>query len=129
MEYGFYHPERGYWQTVSMPSDDVIASYPEGTIEVPLKPSALHRFDGTQWVAPTAEELTAEMARQVRANRDYILATVVDPLVSNPLRWGDLTPEQQQAWADYRRALLDVPQQAGFPANVIWPTAPNEVTA
>jgi hypothetical protein len=65
----------------------------------------------------------------VRAERSRILATVVDPLASNILRWGDLTIEQQQAWADYRRALLNVPQQAGFPENVIWPTAPNEVTA
>jgi hypothetical protein len=65
---------------------------------------------------------------QVRATRDYILTTVVDPLASNILRWNDLTAEQQQAWADYRRALLDVPQQEGFPETVIWPTAPNEVT-
>lgn len=129
MEYGFYHPEFGYWQTNSEPSADIVASYPDGTIEVPLKPSALHSFDGVQWVPPTAEQLTAEMAKKVRADRDRILRTVVDPLASNPLRWGDLTPEQQQAWADYRRALLDVPQQAGFPENVIWPTAPNEVTA
>ena len=66
---------------------------------------------------PTAED--------VRADRNRILTLIVDPLVSNPLRWGDLTAEQQQAWADYRRALLDVPQQAGFPENVIWPAQPS----
>jgi hypothetical protein len=70
-----------------------------------------------------------QTAEDVRSKRNYTLAIVVDPLVSNPLRWSDLTPEQQQAWANYRRALLDVPQQPGFPENVIWPTAPNEVTA
>lgn len=65
-----------------------------------------------------------ETADHIRQIRDNILATVVDPLVSNPLRWADLTADQQQAWADYRRALLDVPQQAGFPQNVSWPVKP-----
>lgn len=68
-----------------------------------------------------ARQPTADHIRQIR---DNILATVVDPLVSNPLRWADLTADQQQAWADYRRALLDVPQQAGFPQNVSWPVKP-----
>ena len=44
----------------------------------------------------------------VRAKRNQILATVVDPVVSNPLRWAEMGTEQQQAWADYRRALLDI---------------------
>lgn len=64
-------------------------------------------------------------ADQVRAERDSLLVTVVDPIAGNALRWADLSAEQQQAWADYRRALLDVPQQGGFPQNVIWPVAPN----
>jgi hypothetical protein len=44
----------------------------------------------------------------VRGQRDHLLATKVDPVVTNPLRWADLSAEQQQAWADYRRALLDI---------------------
>lgn len=76
----------------------------------------------------SAEEL-AEMrppqtAEDVRSQRDRILVVEVDPLVSNPLRWGDLTVEKQQEWADYRRALLDIPDQADFPANVTWPIKP-----
>jgi hypothetical protein len=62
---------------------------------------------------------------QVRAQRNSLLATTVDPLAGNVLRWADLPVEQQQAWSDYRRALLGVPQQDGFPQNVIWPVAPN----
>jgi hypothetical protein len=72
-----------------------------------------------------AEIRPPQTAEDVRSQRNQILATAVDPLVSNPLRWADLTTEKQQAWADYRRALLDLPQQAGFPANVVWPVAPN----
>jgi len=30
----------------------------------------------------------------------------------------------QAAWATYRQALRDVPQQAGFPSDINWPTTP-----
>lgn len=124
MEYGFYHPDHGYWQTISNPSQEVLDTYPKGTIAVPVQPAEFYTFDGLTWVPPTQEKLNEVAEDRVREQRDNILATVVDPLVSNPLRWADLTADQQQAWADYRRALLDVPQQAGFPSNVAWPTQP-----
>lgn len=60
----------------------------------------------------------------IRCARDIKLATEVDTIAGNALRWAALTPEQQQAWADYRQALLDLPQQPGFPADVVWPTKP-----
>jgi hypothetical protein len=41
MEKGFFHPDRGYWQTLTDPSAEVRATYPEGTVEVLLQPSAL----------------------------------------------------------------------------------------
>ena len=66
----------------------------------------------------------ARAAEAVRAERDNILATVVDPLVSNPLRWADLTSDKQAEWSQYRTDLLNVPQQAGFPHTVAWPTKP-----
>lgn len=33
-------------------------------------------------------------------------------------------PVDQAAWAAYRQALRDVPDQAGFPAEIVWPTKP-----
>jgi hypothetical protein len=30
----------------------------------------------------------------------------------------------QAAWAAYRQALRDIPQQEGFPATAVWPTQP-----
>ena len=80
--------------------------------------------DAAPYIPPTQEELDAIAASNVRRQRDFILTTKVDPMVSNPLRWATMTADQQQAWADYRIALLDVPQQAGFPQTVIWPVAP-----
>ena len=124
MEKGFFHPDRGYWQTLTDPSDEYRAAYPEGTIEVPLIPSHLHKWVDGQWVPPTLAELDADVAEQVRAERDRRLRNDVDPIASNALRWASLNSEQQQAWADYRQALLDIPEQPGFPHNVTWPSKP-----
>jgi len=79
-------------------------------------------YDGAQFFPPEPD--LEKLAADARKERDTILANVVDPLVSNPLRWADLTAEKQTEWAAYRRALLDVPQQEGFPADIIWPTQP-----
>jgi hypothetical protein len=67
-------------------------------------------------------ELLAEHQREVRSSRDNILKDTVDLL--NPIRWEAMTEEQKQAWRDYRQALLDVPQQEGFPYDISWPSKP-----
>lgn len=76
------------------------------------------------YIPPTQAELDQKAAELVRYKRDLLLSRVVDPIVSNPLRWADLTPEQQHAWSNYRRALLDITDQVGFPHDVIWPVKP-----
>lgn len=50
MEHGFFHPSRGYWQTTGYPPADILASYPDGTVEVPLRPSADHQWQNGAWV-------------------------------------------------------------------------------
>lgn len=62
-------------------------------------------------------------AARVRSVRDALLSADIDSL--NPIRWAAMTPEKQKEWADYRSALLHVPQQAGFPNNVTWPKKPS----
>lgn len=61
------------------------------------------------------------LAWQVRDERDARLARDVDPLVTNPLRWADLSEARKEEVAAYRRALLAVPEQPGFPHAVEWP--------
>ena len=124
MEKGFFHPSRGYWQTLSDPSADVRSAYPEGTVEVAVQPSPLHKMVNGEWVAPTQFDLDIAAANDVRTQRDILLARVVDPIASNVLRWAALSDAQRQALATYRQDLLDVPQQAGFPHNVSWPSKP-----
>jgi hypothetical protein len=72
-----------------------------------------------EWTPPTTEELAAN----ARSQRDTLLQEV-DSIVGNPLRWASFSQTQQTACADYRQALLDVPQQPGFPNTINWPTKP-----
>lgn len=65
---------------------------------------------------------TANQKLHVRNQRDFKLRSDVDSL--NPIRWGELTDDQKVAWAEYRKLLLDVPQQAGFPWSIEWPKQP-----
>jgi hypothetical protein len=124
MEKGFYHSSRGYWQTNSDPSETVRMEYPSGTIEVPLQPSDKHTFNGTEWVAPTQAELDAGLSTSLRSKRNQKLVNEVDPLVTNPLRWAELTDAKQAEWTQYRTDLLNLPDQSGFPNSVTWPTKP-----
>lgn len=80
--------------------------------------------DVAAYVPPTQAELDEAAAQAARAERDRKLATEVDPIAGNALRWAALDADTQAAWATYRQALLDVPNQAGFPNDVTWPTKP-----
>ncbi|AYP28111.1 tail fiber assembly [Lentibacter phage vB_LenP_ICBM2] len=81
--------------------------------------------DVAAYVPPTQAELDEAAAQAVRATRDMKLASEVDPIAGNALRWAALDADTQAAWAAYRQALLDVPAQAGFPHNVTWPEVPS----
>lgn len=69
----------------------------------------------------TEEDKLATLAEEVRNKRDALLKEL-DSVVSNPLRWASLSQVEQEAYATYRQALLDVPQQFGFPTEVVFPT-------
>ena len=84
---------------------------------------ALIGDDFAAYVPPTQAELDAAAAAQVRAERDNRLLEV-DAIAGNALRWAALDADTQAAWSAYRQALLDVPQQSGFPHDITWPTKP-----
>lgn len=76
-------------------------------------------------VLPLTLILTLEdRENEVRTVRNALLKDEVDPVVSNPLRWADMTTDKQTEWADYRTSLLSLTDQPGFPDNVTWPTKP-----
>lgn len=113
------HPELG-WIPFTCDPEDTGAQFDVAELHGRMAADP----DAVPYIPPTQEELDAIAAKQVRSQRDFILATQVDPMVSNPLRWAAMTAERQAAWEYYRLSLLDVPQQSGFPQTVIWPVAP-----
>ena len=114
-EYGFFHPSVGYWQTIGRPSEDILAAYPEGTAEVPLKSQANTEWKGSEWVEspPDLEQLASE----ARSKRNALLRA------SDWTQVFDV-PVDQTAWAAYRKALRDITIQSGFPHSVTWPEQP-----
>ena len=60
----------------------------------------------------------------IREQRNEKLLQEVDPLVTNPLRWAELTEDKQAEWTQYRTDLLNIPEQSGFPNTITWPTQP-----
>lgn len=87
---------------------DGLVSMTETEVEAHLNP------------VPTAEQL----ASSARYERDKALK-VLDGVVSNPLRFSELLEEQRSEAATYRKLLLDIPQQKGFPTTYEMPKAPS----
>mgnify|MGYP001369248823 CR=1 FL=1 len=109
------HPEYGWIPYTLNPND------PDTTISN----SDLMTLIGTNFTARTQEDKDEEATNINRNTRNILLQTEVDPLVTNPLRWAELTTEKQNAWTQYRTDLLNVPQQSGFPHSVTFPTKPS----
>jgi hypothetical protein len=65
---------------------------------------------------PDERQLEQE-AEEVRTQRDALLSQSDWTQVPD-------APVDQAAWAEYRQALRDLPQQAGFPQEVVWPNPP-----
>jgi hypothetical protein len=103
-----------------------LASYPEVRVvsDTSLVEIGWYFSDGSFSAPPPKPVDPLEAATKVRAERSRLLVNLVDPYVMNSLRWGDLTAEQQGEIATYRRALLDITDQEGFPLSVVWPVPP-----
>lgn len=110
------HPDYG-WIPFTASPDDVEAFGKE------LHASILAGDHGP--IAPYSEPVltTEEKAVIEREERDSRLLEL-DAIVANPLRWDDLTSTQKAVLSQYRKDLLDVPQQLYFPDQINWPDKP-----
>ena len=111
------HPTYGWIPYTLNPNDT----------DMTIDNSVLLQLIGTDYeayVEPTQAELDAELAARIRLERDSKLALEVDPIVSNSLRFNELSEAKQTEWSQYRTDLLNVPQQSGFPNTVVFPTKP-----
>lgn len=100
MEIGFYNDISGYWQAIAGNAEELLATYPEGTIIVPIKPETNCELIDGQWVpiapAPTSkEELLAYAAerRRVLANASTVVTVggVDIPVWSDTASTGSIT--------------------------------------
>lgn len=66
---------------------------------------------------PAPTPAPEDLAAAARAERNRLLAACDWTQVPD-------APVDAAAWAAYRAALRDVPQQAGFPEVIDWPVAP-----
>ena len=111
------HPEHG-WIPYGLNPDDTDMTVDNSVL------LGLIGSDFEAYVAPTQAELDAKLTANLRGERDQRLAEEVDPIVTNPLRWAELTEAKQVEWTQYRTDLLNLPNQSGFPNDVTWPTKP-----
>lgn len=70
---------------------------------------------------PPPRNILAEWA-EVRRVRDTYL--VESDLYVMPDRWAAYNQDEQNAWAVYRKALRDIPQNFIDPKEVVWPQKP-----
>ena len=107
--------------------DDTLAKYGLVTVERTPQPDfdqLTHRvkettpvLDNGVWKQVWTTEPYPDADKRVRRHRDRLLAAS---------DWTQLpdAPVDKTAWATYRQELRDIPQQSGFPDNVIWPEEP-----
>jgi len=94
------------------------------SLSVPIDPGNRHYAEimrqvdaGELVVEPDPGPSEEQLAAQARSQRDALLSQSDWTQVPD-------APVDQQAWAEYRQALRDVPQQAGFPTEITWPVKP-----
>lgn len=63
------------------------------------------------------DKLAEIRAEEIRAERDSLIAACDWAMMPD-------APTDKDAWAAYRQALRDVPQQKAFPLDPVWPSAP-----
>lgn len=100
MEHGFFHPDRGYWQTNSGIPAQILATYPEGTIEVPLKPGPDYEWQG-EWVyvePDPAAALAAERASMVCSPAQMRLALLAAGQLEAVQAIADANPQAAIMW-------------------------------
>lgn len=88
-------------------------------VGLPKKPVGEYKFNykSHEW---EFDDSTA--IRNALARRNQLLSTGPDRI--SPMWWNTMSPELQQAWSDYRQALLDITAQPGYPQDIIWPVKP-----
>ena len=86
---------------------------PEGNVPFTPEEEAAKDAEEAAWAAGENDRAAFE----VRAERTKLLTACDWTQV-------DDAPVDKVAWATYRQALRDIPQQEGFPTVIVWPDKP-----
>jgi hypothetical protein len=141
MKYTIYNADTGQiLGTVAASSEDLLQTNADGSAWIegdysgsthyiingqaqllPDSPDTLHVWHQFDYATATWQVDLARSEQISRQERNTRL-TAVDRV--NAVWYASLTTEQQAELAAYRQALLAVPQQARFPADVVWPAKP-----
>jgi hypothetical protein len=131
----YVDPVTGYeypFEELMPPSEQL--AYTEITNYDPL-PGQGWTFDGTTFSPPPSGPTEEQLAQQARVARDGLLRDVYDPGINMALRALRMASSpEEEAYAQgkvqeldaYAVALEGVPEQAGFPQTIIWPTQPTK---
>jgi hypothetical protein len=90
--------------------------------EIPQSPGLEYKFNYSkrEWEDCDIEQKIIIAQQRILSNRQELLLSSDWTQIPN----GPLTQQQQEAWAIYRQQLRDIPQQSGYPLNVVWPVPP-----
>lgn len=112
-EYQFDNPPSNHFFDIS-DYDKFVAPYVE---QWEIEKTRQEAIADAEWNDPVNVELRArELRNALLKETDYIL------MPDYPL-----TDEQKSLWILYRQALRDLPEQDGWPLNIVWPEKPNAV--
>lgn len=79
-----------------------------------------YHFASKTWVDPlTSEHRRSIQSYEIVKKRNQLL------LETDWTQLPDVPLETKDAWASYRQALRDVPEQSGYPFDIVWPQPPN----
>lgn len=113
-EHGFFHPDRGYWQAVGGDADELLETYPEGTVQVPIKPGADYEWQGREWAfVPPAPVVPFRVS-----SRQFKMQLAISGLKSAVEAWvatqGELTQIAYESSGEFD--IREPMMQAGFAA-------------
>lgn len=114
------HPQYGWIPFTANPSDTG-APFDVKELHATMKADP----NTEAYVPPPQEDVIEAATILARTRRAELLARYVDTFVMNQLRWGDMTEDQKNQISEYRRSLLDITDQGGFPLSIVWPEVPN----
>ena len=87
-------------------SREVVENLPKITItSIEETEEPVENIQGIYWVGE--ERIKDAKKQMIRDIRNRLLEKEVDPIVSNPLRWADMSEEDQNDYLGYRLYLLN----------------------